>query len=51
VEARSKVFTGTGGTRAEALGSARETCGSHFQASLCNKADCRQSGLNPVRLN
>jgi hypothetical protein len=43
VEANSKVFTGVGGTREEALGSARSTCGSHFQASYCTKADCKQS--------
>lgn len=43
VEARSKVFTGAGGTREEALGSARASCGSHFQASYCTKADCKQS--------
>ncbi len=43
VEAQSKVFTGIGGTRDEALVSARSNCGSHFQASSCNKADCKQS--------
>jgi hypothetical protein len=43
VEANSKIFTGVGATRDEALGSAKSTCGSHFQASYCNKSDCKQS--------
>lgn len=43
VEANSKIFTGVGGTRDEALGSARSTCGSHFRASYCQKSDCRQN--------
>ena len=43
VEAESKVFTGVGVTRDEALGSARATCGSHIQASNCTKADCKQN--------
>lgn len=43
VEAESKIFTGIGSTRDEAFASARSTCGSHFQASYCTKADCRQN--------
>jgi len=43
IEANSKVFTGSGITRDEALGSARATCGSHFQAQYCTKSDCKQT--------
>ena len=43
VEANSKVFTGIGSTREEALGSARTNCGSHVQANYCTKADCKQN--------
>lgn len=43
VEANSRVFTGVGVTRDEALDSARATCGSHFQASYCTKSDCKQN--------
>lgn len=43
VEANSKIFTGVGLSREEALGSARATCGSHFEASYCEKADCKES--------
>jgi hypothetical protein len=43
VESNSKIFTGVGATREEALGSARATCGSHFQAAYCSKADCKQN--------
>ncbi|HEY8279459.1 MAG TPA: hypothetical protein VIH99_07550 [Bdellovibrionota bacterium] len=43
VEASSKVFTGVGNTRDQALGSAMENCGSHFQASYCAEAECKQN--------
>lgn len=43
VEASSKIFTGMGGNRDEALKSARSSCGSHLQASSCEKADCKKS--------
>ncbi|MGZ3650350.1 MAG: hypothetical protein ACXVB9_21455 [Bdellovibrionota bacterium] len=43
IEANSKVFTGSGITRDEALGSARATCGSHYQAQYCTKSDCKQT--------
>jgi hypothetical protein len=43
VEANSRVFTGVGQSQDEAVRSARETCGSHFQASYCTKADCKQN--------
>lgn len=43
VEASSKIFTGMGITREEALSSARSSCGSHLQASSCQNADCKQS--------
>jgi hypothetical protein len=43
IEANSRVFTGAGLSRDEALGAARATCGSHFQASYCTKADCKQN--------
>lgn len=43
VEANSKVFTGTGISRDEALGSAKSTCVSHFQASNCTQSECKQS--------
>lgn len=43
VEASSKIFTGTGRSREEALGSARSTCGSHVEASYCSKAECKKT--------
>lgn len=43
VEANSKVFTGVGVSREEATGSAKASCGSHMQASYCEKADCKQN--------
>ena len=43
VEASSKIFTGVGVTKDEALGSAKANCGAHFQASYCTKADCKQN--------
>jgi len=45
VEAYSKVFTGSGLSKEEALGSARSTCVSHFQASNCSDSDCRRQNL------
>lgn len=42
VEASSKVFTGTGLSREEALGLARSTCVSHFQASYCTESSCKK---------
>ncbi len=43
VEANSKVFTGVGASQEEARGSAKASCGSHVQASYCEKADCKQA--------
>lgn len=43
VEANSKVFTGTGLSREEALGLARGTCSSHFQASYCTESSCKKN--------
>ncbi len=43
VEANSKVFTGTGLSQEEALGLARSTCVSHFQASHCTEASCKKN--------
>ncbi len=43
VEASSKVFTGTGLSREEALSLARNTCVSHFQASICTESSCRKN--------
>lgn len=43
VEASRKVFTGVGASQDEALRSAKDTCGSHFQASYCTQTECKQS--------
>jgi hypothetical protein len=43
VEANSKVFTGSGPSKEEALGLARSTCVSHFQASNCADSECKQN--------
>jgi|GEM_PF-4468623 len=43
VEAGSKIFTGTGISKDEALGSAKSTCVSHYQPSNCTTAECRQN--------
>ncbi len=43
VEANSKIFTGTGISKDEALGSAKSTCVSHFQPSNCTFAECKQN--------
>ncbi len=43
VEANSKIFTGVGASQQAAVHSAQSTCGSHFQASYCHHAECRQN--------
>jgi hypothetical protein len=43
VEANSKIFTGTGISKDEALGSAKSTCVSHFQPSNCTSVECKQN--------
>lgn len=43
VEAGSKIFTGTGISKDEALGSAKSTCVSHYQPANCTAAECRQN--------
>lgn len=43
VEANSKIFTGSGASKAEALGAAKSTCVSHFQPSYCNESECKQN--------
>ncbi len=43
VEAGSKIFTGTGISKDEALGSAKATCVSHNHPSSCDSAECKQN--------
>lgn len=43
VEASQKVFTGVGPDLAEATEAAKTSCSSHFRASYCRKAECKQS--------
>lgn len=43
VVASAKVFTGFGNSRDEAVSSAKESCGAHFQASRCGRMECKKS--------
>ena len=43
IEANSKIFTGTGISRDEALMLAKKTCGSHFTSSYCTESNCKKS--------
>lgn len=43
IEANSKIFTGTGVSRDEALTLAKKTCGSHFASSYCTETSCKKT--------